>query len=126
MISPERYDTLQAASAFDNDITETSVTTRPFPSFTPALYLNLLNDIANYNRLITQSFFSIKPQEQITWAKIVESNAGIDRLRESFSPLTWKNGLVEPLPEDQFSSDKFRVLAHTALLKLDIRVNRPL
>jgi len=126
MISPEQFDTLPAASAFDHDITEASVTTRPFPSFTPSLYLNLLNDIANYNRLINQSFFSIKPKEQITWAKIVESNKGIDRLRDSFSPLTWKNGLVEPLPEDQFASDKFRVLAHTALLKLDIRVNRPL
>jgi hypothetical protein len=126
IISPEQYDTQVPASAFDHEITEEGLTSRPFPTFTPALYLELLRKLGDYNKLINQSFFSIKPKEPITWSKIQESNNGIDTLKASFPPLKWKSGLVEALPEDSFASDRFRVLAHTALLKLDIRVNRPL
>ncbi|GAA5931263.1 Zn(II)2Cys6 transcription factor [Sporobolomyces koalae] len=124
-ISSEEYDTEFPASAFDHEITDAGVKTRPFPTFTPALYLELIQNIGNYNNLIVQSFFAIKPKEPITWAKIAESNDGLDRLKASFPPLSWKNGLVEPLTEENFASDRFRVLAHTMLLKLDIQVNKP-
>ncbi|GAA5968748.1 hypothetical protein JCM3765_000855 [Sporobolomyces pararoseus] len=125
IISSDQYDTQAPASAFDNEITPLAITTRPFPTFTPKLYLELLHKLGNYNSLISQSFFSVKPKGPITWSKIVDSNVGLDRLKASFPALEWRSGLVEPLPEDSFDSDRFRVLAHTTLLKLDIRVNRP-
>ncbi|GAA6012413.1 hypothetical protein JCM11491_004325 [Sporobolomyces phaffii] len=125
IISPEQFDTEVPASAFDHEITDAGITSRPFPTFTPALYLELIRRLGDYNGLLSNSFFSIKPKEAITWSKVQASNAGLDRLKASFPPLSWKAGLVEPLPEDSFASDRFRVLAHTALLKLDVRVNRP-
>ncbi|GAA5996592.1 hypothetical protein JCM5350_006754 [Sporobolomyces pararoseus] len=125
IISSDQYDTQAPANALDYDITSRGLTTRPFPTFTPKLYLELLHNLGNYNSLISQSFFSVKPREPITWSKIVDSNAGLDRLKASFPALEWRSGLVEPLGEDSFDSDRFRVLAHTTLLKLDIRVNRP-
>ncbi|GAA5910931.1 Zn(II)2Cys6 transcription factor [Sporobolomyces salmoneus] len=125
IISPDQYDTERPASAYDHEITREGITLRPFPTFTPALYLELVAKLGEYNSLISQSFFSIQPKEPIMWQKIVDSNEGLDRLKSSYPALTWKNGLVEPLSEDSFASDRFRVLAHTAVLKLEIRVNRP-
>ncbi|GAA6062056.1 hypothetical protein JCM10212_005041 [Sporobolomyces blumeae] len=125
-ISINEYDTLEPASAWDVDITESGVKTRPFPAFTPCLYLVLLHQLGNYNQLISQSFFSVKPREPITWGKIGESNIGLDRLKANLPQIEWDAaGKAVRLPDDNYMSDRFRIFAHMTLLRLVIRVNRP-
>ncbi|GAA5929435.1 hypothetical protein JCM1841_004641 [Sporobolomyces salmonicolor] len=125
-VSSHQYDTQEPTNAFDTDITDSGVTARPFPTFTPALFLALQNQIGTYSHTIGEGIYSIKPGEPVTPAKLAELNAGLERMKATLPALKWVEGVVEPLSEENYSSDRFRVQAHSAVLQLVIRVNRPL
>ncbi|GAA5867953.1 hypothetical protein JCM1840_003500 [Sporobolomyces johnsonii] len=125
-IASHQYDTHEPTNAFDTDITDSGVTARPFPTFTPALFLALQNQIGTYSHTICEGIYSIKPGEPVTPTKLAELNAGLERMKATLPALKWVEGVVEPLSEENYSSDRFRVQAHSTLLQLVIRVNRPL
>ncbi|GAA5968205.1 hypothetical protein JCM11641_003769 [Rhodosporidiobolus odoratus] len=124
-ITTTQYDTEEPANAYDTEITETSCHSRSFPTFTPWLYFHLHNQISTYAHAISEEVYAVKPHRQLTLGRIAELNQGLEALSRTLPLLEWVGDTVEPLPEDKNASDRFRVQAHSAILQLTIRLNRP-
>ncbi|GAA5848545.1 hypothetical protein JCM8547_004546 [Rhodosporidiobolus lusitaniae] len=125
VVTTSQYDTREPSNAFDNDITETSVSTKPFPTFTPWLFTHLQNQISVYSNAISQDVYAVKPHAPLSWDRIEQLNAGLEGLKRKLPVLDWTGDFVKPLGEENVESDRFRVQAHSILLELVIRLNRP-
>ncbi|GAA5830301.1 hypothetical protein JCM11251_001298 [Rhodosporidiobolus azoricus] len=125
-ITTTQYDTLEPASAYDKNITATHITTHPWPAFTPSLYHNLLNQVGVHSHAISEEVYAVKPSRPLTWGRVDELNAGLESLKGRMPKLDWAREYVQPLTGDNvFESDRFRVQAHSAILQLTLRLNRP-
>lgn len=130
-ITTTQYDTQPPTNAYDNDITLDGVISQPFPSFTPILFGDLLSRISVWNQAMSEDVYAVKPKELLTWARVEELNAGLEGLLRSLPTLEWVGDAVKPLEQNgstssNSASDRFRVEAHSTLLRLTIRLNRPL
>ncbi|GAA6037126.1 hypothetical protein JCM8097_008749 [Rhodosporidiobolus ruineniae] len=124
-ITTTQYDTQEPGNAFDHEITETSIYVRAFPAFTPWLYFNLHNQISVYSHGISEDVFAVKPSRPLTWGRVEELNQGLEQLGRKLPLLDFTGDSVQPLKEEQFASDRFRVQAHSTIFQLTIRLNRP-
>ncbi|GAA5885428.1 hypothetical protein JCM6882_009617 [Rhodosporidiobolus microsporus] len=125
-ITTTQYDTQEPASAYDKNITATHITTHPWPAFTPSLYHNLLNQVGVHSHAISEEVYAVKPSRPLTWGRVEELNAGLESLKGRMPKLDWNGEHAVPLTgENQFESDRFRVQAHSAILQLSVRLNRP-
>jgi hypothetical protein len=130
-ITTTQYDTLAPTNAYDNDITPDSIVSQPFPSFTPILFSDLLSRISVWSQAMSEDVYAVKPNKALTWARVKELNAGLEGLLRSLPVLEWVGDAVKPLEQtgttsSNTASDRFRVEAHSTLLRLVIRLNRPL
>ncbi|BGP13854.1 hypothetical protein JCM10213_002492 [Rhodosporidiobolus nylandii] len=124
-ITTTQYDTQEPANAFDVDVTEEGVTARPFPTFTPTLFFHLLNQIATYSHAISEEVYGVKPHSPLLLQRVDELNAGLELLKRKLPILEFSGDTVKAMGEEQVLADRFRVQAHSAILELTIRLNRP-
>lgn len=124
LIALSSYDTREPTNAHDKDITTTDITPQPFPAFTPVLYLSVLTQLAGIAHSINETLYAPKGVATLPVKYVQDQNAALDRIKSGLPALQWQGDRVVPLEPVNLASDRFRILAHTTVLQLIIRVNR--
>lgn len=124
LIAPSSYDTREPAGAQDKDITDTEVTAQPFPAFTPVLYLGVQTQLAALGQSINEILYSAKGASTLPLKYLQDQNTALDRIKGGLPALQLDKDIVIPLGPDNFASDRFRVLTHSIVLQLLVRLNR--
>ncbi|GAA5971282.1 hypothetical protein JCM8115_005492 [Rhodotorula mucilaginosa] len=124
LIALSSYDTREPTNAHDKDITTTDITPQAFPAFTPVLYLSVLTQLAKIAHSINETLYAPKGVATLPVKYVHDQNAALDRIKSGLPALQWQGDRVVPLEPVNLASDRFRILAHTTVLQLIIRVNR--
>lgn len=125
-IATSQFDVKRYVDAYDADITPEGITPSPFPTFTPTLLLGIQGHLAAIAHNISETAFAVKGASPLTCKFIDNQTLLLAGIKKSLPSLQFDGDAVVPLDPSNLASDRFRIVAHSAVLQLLIRLHRPL